>query len=145
MRSQQIGQDEPRRWAVVLDTGDEVSEQLLRFAEAGQVRTAEFTAIGAFERVELGYYDVDAREYRNNPLDEQVEVLTMTGNIVSAGDRRQLHAHVVVGLRDATTRGGHLLRAWVRPTLEVMVTESPRELTRRHDEPSGLALIDLPA
>lgn len=52
-----------------------------------------------------------------------------------------MHAHVVVGLRDGSARGGHLLSANVRPTLEVILTESPSYLKRVHDPESGLALI----
>jgi hypothetical protein len=53
----------------------------------------------------------------------------------------RLHAHVVVGKRDGTAHGGHLLQARVRPTLEVILTESASYLARRHDPESGLALI----
>jgi predicted DNA-binding protein with PD1-like motif len=52
-----------------------------------------------------------------------------------------LHAHVVVGKADGTAHGGHLLAAVVRPTLEVILVESPRHLQRRHDAETGLALI----
>ena len=54
-----------------------------------------------------------------------------------------VHAHVVVGCWDGSTRGGHLLQAHVRPTLEVMLVESPAHLQKRHDPESGLALIAL--
>jgi predicted DNA-binding protein with PD1-like motif len=54
-----------------------------------------------------------------------------------------VHAHVVCGRRDGSTVGGHVQQATVRPTLEVMVTRAPETVRRRHDEASGLALIDL--
>jgi predicted DNA-binding protein with PD1-like motif len=50
---------------------------------------------------------------------------------------------VVVGRADGSTRGGHILEAWVRPTLEVIVSEAPRHLRRKTDPASGLALIEL--
>lgn len=54
-----------------------------------------------------------------------------------------MHAHVVVGKSDGSAHGGHLLEAYVRPTLEVVLVESPAHLRRRPDRDSGLALIDL--
>jgi predicted DNA-binding protein with PD1-like motif len=53
-----------------------------------------------------------------------------------------VHAHVVVGTRDGSARGGHLLEGHVRPTLELLVEEAPAELRKTYDRQSGLALID---
>lgn len=79
------------------------------------------------------------------PINEQVEVLSLVGDVALKGDEPKVHAHVVVGKRDGSAHGGHILEAHVWPTLEVMLVESPRHLHRRHDEESGLALIDLNA
>ena len=103
---------------------------------------SHFTAIGAFQDVTLGYFDWQTKQYRRIPVHEQVEVLSLLGDI--ALDEKggpKVHAHVVVGKSDGTAHGGHLMEAHVRPTLEVILTESPRHLQRRHDEASGLALI----
>jgi predicted DNA-binding protein with PD1-like motif len=143
MRKKQLGDAVTPTHIVVLDTGEEVLEQLNAFAAETGLGTAQFTAIGAFQSVVLGYFDLDEKRYLENPVTEQCEVLTLAGNVVRSGDEYKLHAHVVVGLRDGTTRGGHLLRAHVRPTLEVSVTESPREVQRRFDKDIGLALIDV--
>ncbi|SFB19784.1 hypothetical protein SAMN05216266_10660 [Amycolatopsis marina] len=143
MRNKLLGEGPPRTHVVVLDTGDDVLAELGTFAEESGVETASFTAIGAFQSVTLGFFDLGERRYLENPVPEQAEVLTLAGNIVSGENGKKLHAHVVVGLRDGSSRGGHLLSAVVRPTLEVMVTESPREVVRRFDDNVGLALIDL--
>lgn len=132
-----------RTFAVVFDTGDEAMEGLLDFAKHERLAASHLTAIGAFERATLGYYDLDAKEYAQIPIEEQVEVLSLVGDITLDGDKPKVHAHVVAGRRDGTTRGGHLLKGWVRPTLEVMIVESPSHLQRRHDDRSGLALISL--
>jgi predicted DNA-binding protein with PD1-like motif len=49
----------------------------------------------------------------------------------------------VLGCADGTTRGGHLLEGYARPTLELILTESPAQLRRRFNPAAGLALIDL--
>jgi uncharacterized protein len=130
-----------RTYAVVFDTDDEVSEGLLRFAKENEITGASFTAIGAFRRATLAFFDLDTNEYERIPVDEQVEVLTLAGNIGRHEGEPKVHAHVVVGKRDGTTRGGHLLDAHVRPTLEVVVTETPEHLRRVEDPATGLPLI----
>jgi predicted DNA-binding protein with PD1-like motif len=102
---------------------------------------ASFTGIGAFSRVTLGYFDLETRDYLRISIEEQVEVLSLAGNVALAGREPKLHAHVVVGKRDGTAHGGHLLDARVRPTLEVVAVESPGHLRRHMDEATGLPLL----
>lgn len=132
-----------RTFAVVFDPGDEVLTGLQQLAHDEQLSAASFTAIGAFSSAVLGYFDLRARNYRRISIDEQVEVLSLTGNIALSGGRPKLHIHVVVGKVDGTAHGGHLLEAHVQPTLEVVLVESPAHLVRRIDETTGLALLDL--
>jgi predicted DNA-binding protein with PD1-like motif len=132
-------------YVLVFDLGDEVMEELQRFATEHHLDGAHFTAIGAFSDVTLGYFDWERKEYRENEVSEQVEVLTLAGDIASNDGTPAVHAHVVLGRSDAGALGGHLLRAHVRPTLELILTETPRHLRKRHDEESGLALIDASA
>jgi uncharacterized protein len=145
MKDKLLARGELRTYAVVFETGDEVTEGLLDFARRESITGASFTAIGAFQRATLAYFDVETKEYEEIPVDEQVEVLTLAGTLGRHEGAPRLHAHVVVGLRDGSTRGGHLLKGVVRPTLEVVVTESPGHLRRTEDEETGLPLIDLEA
>ena len=131
-----------RTFAVIFQTGDVAMAGLQRFAADHHLTAAAFTGIGAFRDVTVAYFDWQTKQYRKIPIDEQVEVLALTGD-VSEGDggKPKVHAHVVLGRSDGTTRGGHLIEGHVRPTLEVVVTESPAHLRRRHDPESGLSLI----
>ncbi len=70
-------------------------------------------------------------------------MLSLVGDIALSGDQPKIHAHVVVGRSDGTTRGGHLMEAHVWPTLEVIIVEEPGRLHRKTDQESGLALIDI--
>jgi len=141
MHAQLINEAPERTFALVLDCGDEAVAELERFAAAEGLGASRLTAIGAFERVTLGYFDWERKDYLRIPVDEQVEVLSLVGDIALLDGRPKLHAHVVLGLRDGSTRGGHLLSADVRPTLEVVLTDSPAHLRRVYDPASGLALI----
>ncbi len=136
-------QDGQRTFALVFDKGDEVVEGLTNFAEDGGVGAASLTAVGAFGGATLGYFDRDRKEYREIPVEEQVEVLSLLGDVALKDGESQVHAHVVLGRSDGTTRGGHLLRAHVWPTLEAVLVESPDHLQKRTDEETGLALIDI--
>lgn len=131
-------------YLVRLEKGEEVIESLEHFADAYRLGFASLVAIGTFERVTLGYYDPEAKAYRNQGVEEGVEVLTMSGNVSRGEDgRRMVHAHVIVGRSDYSTLGGHVVEATVGPTLEVIVQIAPTTIRRRHDPDTGLQLWDL--
>jgi uncharacterized protein len=129
-------------FALIFDKGDEFIDVLTSFARKRKLRGSHFTAIGAFRDVMLGYFDRKMKKYKQIPIVEQVEVLSLVGDIALKDDRPQVHAHVVLGKADGTAHGGHVLEAHVWPTLEVVLTESPKHLHRKFDPETGLALID---
>ena len=143
MKSKLLDATGQKTFALVFDKGDEVVGELTGFARAERVGAAHFTAIGAFNEVTLGYFDRARKDYKRMVVSEQVEVLSLIGDVaLDQTNAPKVHAHVVVGLSDGQTRGGHLLAARVWPTLEVILVESPAFLRKRHDADSGLALID---
>jgi uncharacterized protein len=133
--------DQPSTFVVILEPGEEAMSTLTAFARGQSLTASQITAIGAFERATLGYFDRDKRDYQPIPIERQVEVLSLIGDIVGEGDDLKLHAHVVVGRSDGSAHGGHLLEAIVWPTLEVVITETPTHLRRRFDPETGIALI----
>lgn len=141
MRAKLLNQAPERTVALVFDRGDEVMSTLHQFALEHRLSASRLSGIGAFESATLGYFDWVRRDYDRIPVDEQVEVLTMVGDIALDAGKPKVHAHVVLGRRDGSTIGGHLLEARVRPTLEVIVVDSPSHLRRMCDPVSGLALI----
>lgn len=130
-----------RTFVLVFEAGDEAMAGLKHFAEQERLGAAQITGIGAFQSVMLGYFNWEKKEYQKIPVDEQVEVLSLVGDVAQENGQPKVHVHIVVGRADGTTRGGHLIGGHVRPTLEVIVTESPAHLRKEHDEASGLALI----
>jgi uncharacterized protein len=145
VRARQIAADTERTWALVFETGDEVVSAIEQFAAKVGLSASRLSAIGAFQRVKLGYFDVQLKAYEAIEIQDQVEVLSLLGDIALDGQNPKLHAHCVVGHRDGSTRGGHLMEAVVRPTLEVLLIESPAHLRRFYDAATGLALIRLDA
>jgi uncharacterized protein len=126
---------------LILESGERALASLRDHARAEDIRAAHFTAIGAFRDCTVAYFDWESRSYHEIEFAEQMEVLVLAGDIAWKDDEPVIHAHVVLGRRDGTTRGGHLREATVRPTLEVFL-EQGGALSRRYDPESGLSLVD---
>lgn len=143
MESKLLNEDHEKTFAVIFQTDDEAMSGLTQFVTEQQIHAAQFTAIGAFHDATLAYFDWSTKKYKHIPIHEQVEVLSLVGDVALDDGKPKIHAHCVVGLSDGTTRGGHLIEAHVRPTLEVIMVESPAYLQRTYDKESGLTLINV--
>jgi hypothetical protein len=133
MQSRLLGEGLLRSWFVTLEPGDEVMEGLSSFAVRESIDVASFTAIGGLEAASLGFYNVQTKGFDDVKLDpEQVEVLSLMGEITFDEGNPWVHAHVVVGRRNGTTSGGHLLRGIVQPILIVTLNELPHALEPHH-------------
>jgi predicted DNA-binding protein with PD1-like motif len=129
---------------VILDSGEEAFATLTKFANEAGLTAASLTAIGAFERATIGWFDFDKKTYKKIEVSQQCEVLSAIGDLAIGDDgKASLHVHVVLGLSDGTTRGGHLLAGTVRPTLEVVLTDTPAHLRRKKRPDISIALINL--
>lgn len=147
-------EDGRRKFVLVLDAGEEALTAIKAFAVAQNLTGTTLSGLGAFSRCCLGHFDPATKEFSRNEVAVQSEVLSMIGNIAGSGDAvdddgdndddaagPHLHVHCVVGLNDATTRGGHLIEGFVRPTMELVLEESPVHLQRGLDRASGLVLL----
>ena len=146
MKTKLLNDDREKTYAIIYDKGDEFIGGLKGFAEEQALTSARFTAIGAFKDVVLQYFQRDKKEYKDIPVQEQVEVLTLAGDVALTPEGKpEVHAHVVLGKSDGTAIGGHIKQAHVWPTLELILTEYPDYLQKRSDPETGLTLIDLGA
>jgi uncharacterized protein len=126
-----------KQYAAIFYQGDEAFSGLLEFAEKYHVTSAHFTAIGALSGATLGWFDPQRKMYKKIPINGQNEVIGMSGDIALYQGKPVVHTHMVVGTSDGTTRAGHVLDAYVSPTLEVMVTVDPVAMQRRFDSGNG--------
>ncbi len=141
MRYKQIS-DRPKTFALIFNTGDEILAELKRFATEQKLAGSSFKAIGALSRAKVGWFNWETKKYEIcADLDEQVELLSLIGDVAVIDETPQVHAHMIVGRRDGSAHGGHLMEAWVRPTCELILTENPAHLQKHMDRASGLALI----
>jgi predicted DNA-binding protein with PD1-like motif len=142
MHFQLLGEhDGVRTFAVIFGTGDEVLAGLTEFAEEQHLGASQVTGIGALHEATLGWLDLERKSYRAIVTDEQVEVTSMVGDIALLDGKPVVHVHMNLGHRDGHVTGGHLLEAFVRPTLEVIVTEYPHALQKQRDPMTGMSLI----
>lgn len=132
----------PTEYAVIFRPGDDPFPGLTRFAAQYHIQSAHFTAIGAFHDARLGFYDPEKKMYRLIPIDTQVEVVSLVGDIAQLNGKPAVHMHCVVSMPDGHALGGHFLSAHVAPLLEVFVTADPIPLQKKHDEATGLSLMD---
>jgi predicted DNA-binding protein with PD1-like motif len=143
MKVQLLNPGEPtKRYAVIFYQGDEAFSGLLQFAQQNHITSAHFTAIGAVNGATLGWFDPQRKMYKKISINGQHEVIGMSGDIALYQGKPVVHTHMLVGDSDGTTRGGHVLAAYVSPTLEVMVTVDPATMQKRFDPDTDLTLID---
>jgi hypothetical protein len=143
MQVQLLNRGEPtKEYAVIFYKGDEAFSGLQEFAEKYQVTSAHFTAIGAVSGATIAWFDPQRKMYKKIPIDGQHEVIGMSGDIAVYQGKPVVHTHMVVGASDGTTRAGHVLAAYVSPTLEVMVIVDPVTMHKRFDPETDLTLID---
>jgi predicted DNA-binding protein with PD1-like motif len=131
-----------KTYAVIFSTGDEALSGLTDFARQYNVTSAHFTAIGALSSAKLGWFNPARKMYKQIPVDSQVEVVAMIGDIALYKGKPVVHTHLVASFPDGSTRAGHVLEAHVSPTLEVMVTVEPNAMHKRLDAETDLTLID---
>lgn len=126
-----------------LEIGDEVIASMRELARIEAIPSAFITGLGAVNDITLAFYDTVTRSYVETRLAEELEVVSMTGNIAWLGEDPVVHLHGVVSRRDGSTAGGHIMRGIVSVTLEVMLLVHAVTIERRHVPAVGLNLLDL--
>jgi len=142
MKVQLISDGQIKQYAVIFSKGDEAFSGLMDFADKYHVTSGHFTAIGALSGAVLAWFDPQKKLYKEIPIKEQVEVLSMIGDFALYQGKPALHTHMVVGHSDGHASGGHVIEATVSPTLEVFVTVDPVPLQKKFDPETDLTLID---
>ena len=131
-----------KTYVLIFAPGDEVLSGLKEFAIKYKVRSAHFTAIGDAKSAKVGWYDQSKKMFKVIQIDHQSEITSLIGDIAIFNGNPVVHGHINLAAEDGTVHGGHLLEAFVSPTLEVMMTVEPVQLTKRMDAGFNLSLID---
>jgi uncharacterized protein len=130
-------------FVVRLETGEEIFSTLAEFARAVAIDAAHVSGIGSAYHVVLGYFDRQAREYSRHTVEEEVEIVSLLGNIALKDGQPFPHLHVTVSGRDYRPLAGHFFEGYVGGTCEVVVRPLSGYLQRSQDEATGLYLLDV--
>ncbi len=124
------------------DRGEDLASSITAYCDAAGIRSASVSGIGAVQGVEIGYYNLAAKQYQRRRLEGIFELLSLSGNITSVDGKAFMHAHATLGAPDFSVLGGHLFAAAVAVTGEIFLVETPLALTRKMNDEVGLKLID---
>lgn len=124
------------------DREEELIASLQEYCQKETVPAASFQALGAAGELTLAYYNLTDKVYEDHDVKEDVEILSILGNIATMDEKIIIHAHGVFGKKDLQTIGGHIKKLIVSATCEVSLTLLPGILLRAYDKETGLNLLD---
>ncbi|MHA1615925.1 MAG: PPC domain-containing DNA-binding protein [Candidatus Njordarchaeales archaeon] len=127
-------------YILVLEPGDEIIESIKKFAKENDFH-GYFFGIGAVRNPEIGYFDLEKKEYVIKSLEGEFEVTSLIGNVSRDKNGEVIvHAHITIGDKEYRVFGGHLIKAVVSVTLELFCGIT-RRIMRKRDEKTGLKII----
>lgn len=124
-----------------LEKDEEVFAELIKYAQANNIAAAYFSAIGTCSAVELGFYNAFLKEYRRKPFLENLEIVSLSGNLGILSGQPVIHAHGVFSDNEFGTKGGHIFSVKVLATCEVYLDILNGTLTRTQDPVFNLNLL----
>ncbi len=133
-----------RTFVLVFDPGDAFLQPMIEFVRRYEIAGASFTGLGALSEATLAWFDPSDGQYKPFHVAEQVECVSMVGNVSWMNNKPFIHAHCVLGKRDGSSLCGHVKELKALPTLELTLVEHGTRLHRRRRPDTGFALIDLP-
>ena len=139
MKYKRFGED----IAVRLEVGEEVVASLAEIAEREGVTFASVSGIGAADDIAVSVYDVKAKKYFDNEFREPMEITSILGTVSEMDGEPYIHIHAAACRRDGTAVGGHLKRAVISATCELVLHTVYGRVPRFYDERTGLNLMEL--
>lgn len=130
-------------YLIRLIKGEEILSTLTEFCTAHQITAGWISGIGAAEKITVGYYDLSQKEYIWKQFNDRHEIIPLSGNVSLKENKVFMHLHVNFTDHELRSYGGHLKRAIVNPTLEVIVCKLTRPLIRFYNAETGLYLLKL--
>lgn len=128
---------------VRLEIGEEIVESLLKVGKDYDIEFAEITGIGAADFIEVGYYNVSIKKYKSIEFTGDLEITSILGNLTRQDDEPYLHLHITFGDEDLNLHGGHLNKAVISATCELVIRKLDGKVGRVHQEESGLNVMDI--
>lgn len=131
------------KYFVRVDKGEEIVTTLAEFCNKRQIKLGKISALGAVDDVEIGVFDSANKQYHSKRFTGTFEILSILGNISATSGKPYLHMHITLTGNDHRAFGGHLNRAVVSATCEVIIEVYEGKLERYFDDDTGLNLFKL--
>ncbi len=125
-------------------SGEHFAEPMVEWLRNERIGYATLTGLGAVRRATVSYWNADTKQYETHQLDEQMEVVSLIGNVTLRDNEPFVHAHIGLGRSDLSVVGGHLNDLEIHPTLEIWLLPGDTPVRRTLDESCGLYLMQLP-
>ena len=126
---------------VRIDRGEEILAQMQAVCERERVTLASVSALGAIDDLTVGLFDVETKQYLSNHFTGAFEIVSLTGTVTTKDGAFYPHIHISVGDREGRVFGGHLNRAVVSATCEMVIRCLDGTVGREFDETVGLNLM----
>lgn len=126
---------------VRMDSGEEILSQVKELAEKEKIKLAKVSALGAVSSFVVGAYKIAEKEYRVNKFSGDFEIVSLTGTITTMDGEYYCHLHMSAGDSEGNVFGGHLNRAEISATCEMVITVIEGSTGRKKDEKTGLNLL----
>ena len=126
---------------VRMDKGEEILEKVREVAEKEKIKLADISALGAVSEFTVGVFDTEAKEYHANEFKGSFEIVSLTGTINTMNDEFYCHLHMSAGNEKGRVFGGHLNKAIISATCEMVITLIEGRVDRRFEEKVGLNLF----
>lgn len=124
-----------------LDKGEEILEQVKKIALRENISLASVQALGAVDQFTVGVFKTEEKEYLANEFQGSFEIVSLTGTINTMQGEFYCHLHMSAGNEKGEVFGGHLNRAVISATCEMVITVIDGKVDRYHDEEIGLNLF----
>lgn len=124
-----------------IDKGEEILEQVKRIARKEQIKLASVQALGAVSQFTAGVFKTEEKEYIANEFNGSFEIVSLTGTVNTMNGEFYCHLHMSAGNHKGEVFGGHLNKALVSATCEMIITVIDGTVDRYFDEEIGLNLF----
>ncbi|MDU9349163.1 MULTISPECIES: PPC domain-containing DNA-binding protein [Staphylococcus] len=128
---------------LVLEQGEDIVEAVTDIAREQNGKFGTVSGIGACDDVELNFYNLETKTYEKKEIKEPLELISLLGNISHIDEKPFAHLHATFGTNQYETLSGHLTKAVVSATAEIVITMTNLDINRKHNADIGLNLLDL--
>lgn len=128
---------------LVLEQGEDIIESVTDLAKEQNGKFGTVSGIGACDDVELNFYNIETKTYEKKRIQEPLELISLLGNVSHIDDKPFAHLHATFGTNQYETLSGHLTKAIVSATAEIVIHMTNLDINRKHNETIGLNLLDL--